>query len=222
MKPFLCLSLLLVLPAFCRADDLTVTASPDWQPIPAAQSAAIRSRITQKSVRLVDASEYAGGGRALTIAQVLPGKIDKPSADQVLAGFVHGIENSGAQVTDRQPARIGPLPGISVLIAGQNGGRSFTGVGYAVFTDHEMYAASIYGPAGISRTDPRVTSYLARLKVSPAAVPGGLNRPADLDAYHLGYRFGQGLCWAVVLSALFLLIRGIRRRSSPPPPLPPN
>ena len=106
--------------------------------------------------------------------------------DSFLAGLIHGVTNAGAKMLDEESATIGKLKGKAIIFQGQSNGQTFTLLSYVVFTDHEVYLVNFYCKTGMTKTDPFVTSYLSRSRLTPTVVPGDVNKPAD------GWDFSSG------------------------------
>ena len=212
MKLLLCLFLAALTPALCRGEGVTLADSPDWRPLPDAQKAALLKAFSRPELRLLDASVYTGGGGAGVFALMpLGGTVDKARFDGEVDGFIKGVTGTGATLLDRQPASVASLPGVSTTFQGQTGGKTIYLLAYALFTDHEMYAFSLYTAKPLARTDPMVTSYEARIKLDPSVIPApvgqsaGFSLPtlASLNSYHLGSFSGVDL---LVLGGAAVLI----------------
>ncbi len=210
MRFSLSLCLWFLLSALCHADDLTVASSPDWRGLDDAQVNLIRSKFDPKVARLAEASRYSGGGIAILVVNQVQRVMNPANIELETAGFIHGLQTSCATVTDRQPARIGPLAGSSVLFENQANGQTVDGVAYLVFGARDMYAVSFYGKPGLTRDSPLVASYLARIKVNPAAATGQSIR---LDPDPFGDLTTKILIGACIALLIFFGSRKLRRGS---------
>ena len=212
MKLLLCLFLAVLTPVLCRGEGVTLSDSSDWRPLSDAQKAAFLKAFSRPEIRLLDASVYTGGGGVgAFVSMPLVGTVDKARFDGEVDGFIKGVTGTGATLLDRQPANVASLPGVSTTFQGQANGKAAYILAYVLFTDHEMYAFSLYTTKPLARTDPMLTSYEARIKLDPSVVPApagqapGFSLPtlASLDSYHLGRFSGVDL---LVLGGAAVLI----------------
>ena len=213
MKFLLYLFLAFLMPAFCRGEDVSLADSPDWTPMNAQQrDFAVKNTSDNRGrpVRFIDGTVYRpGGGRGTMVAMSRDVPLTKAVYDAEVKELFDGSQlPKNLTLVDQEPANVASLPGVFVRyrVKGPHGEDSI--LDYALFTDRAVYVVSIGGSESLARTDPLVTSYLARIRVDPSVVPPDINHSsgfsmASLSSYHLG-RF-SGIDLLVLGSAAVLI-----------------
>lgn len=227
MKTLYWLTLLIFLPGVCLGADLAVEDSLDWQPMNQDQLKATTGKVVQAGGQVVDGSVMQGrGGGATLISVPMSRGVNKASVDSFVISYVQGVERSGPKLVDREATKIGSLPGTSLLFLVERNGRKASMVSSVVFTNQLCYLVMCYLPAEGTRADPMVKSYLARIKVASAAIPGNISNPASVNLDSIAFHIGEAAGVLIVLLALggglFAVVGAslTRRKTVAPPPLP--
>ena len=176
LKPLFWL-FILVLPAIGRGQNVTVAGSPDWRAADQAQMAVVEKQVNQVGGRVIDYSVYVGGGSAEMISRPPKLRVDQKMVESPIAAFIRSVlGDNRAKLLDREPATIGNLPGTSLRFGGEVQGKPRVMVTYVVFSDQQEFTLNIFALKEITRDDPMVKSYLARIKVDPSVVAGDVSR----------------------------------------------
>jgi hypothetical protein len=212
MKVFLCLLLVTLAPVLCRADDLSLVPSADWVPMNSQQRDFILKNIHDgrgREARFIDGAEYHGGGGASVVAGAHDVPLTKEVYDAELKELLAGpAKLRNVTMVDQQPEEVASLPGISVLYRIKGERREGGVLNYALFANNDVYVVTFVGPTSLKRTDPLVTSYLARIRVDPSAVPPYIEGVSASYLTRLGrYRLGpfSGVDLAVLGGAVVLI-----------------
>ena len=164
-----------------------------------------------RKIRFIDGGLYRDGGGASVIAGPHDVPLTKAVYDAEVKEFLDGAAATpNVTLLDQQPDSVASLPGLSALFRIKGEHSEGCILNYLLFTDRDVYAVTFVGTKSLARTDPLVTSYLARFRVDPSVVPADPGRfngfsLASLNRYRLGMFSGTDLLvlgGAVVLIAL--------------------